>query len=84
MTAFNGIQGSPSVVLLFSGHTNVSQNNFLGLIWPTGSYVAYGMRMTVSSMFFVLFVTALGLHGDAGFVLHSGHPPHIVTHLIHK
>jgi hypothetical protein len=38
----------------FKKNTNVSKNTFLGLLWPTGSYVASGMRMTVSSMFFVL------------------------------
>ena len=74
---------SSSVVLLFLGHTTVSQNTFLGLFWPTGSYVAHGMRMTVSSMFFVLIGTLLGLHGGASLVVHSGHPPHTVTHLIH-
>jgi hypothetical protein len=38
----------------FSKNTNVSQNTFLGLFVPTGSYVAQVMRMTVSSMFYVL------------------------------
>jgi hypothetical protein len=42
-----GSSTATSVVLLFLGHTNVSQNTFLGLY--TGSYIADGMRMTVSS-----------------------------------
>jgi hypothetical protein len=62
----------------------VSQNTFLGLFWPTGSYVAHGMRMTVLSMFFVLIATPLGSHGGSCLVVHSGHPPHIVTHLMHE
>ncbi len=74
-----------SVVLIFLGHTNVSQNTFLGLFWSTGSYIAHGMRMTVSSMFFVLIATPLGLHGGLCLlVVHSGHPPYIVTHQIHE
>ncbi len=39
-----------SVVLLFLKNTNVPQNNFFGLFWPMGSYVACGMRMTVPSI----------------------------------
>jgi hypothetical protein len=62
----------------------VFQNKFLGLFSPTGSYVDHVMRMTVSSMFFGLIATPLGLHGGSGLVVHSGHPPHIVTHLIHE
>jgi hypothetical protein len=50
---------SSSVVLLFLGYMNVSQNTFLGLFWPTGSYLADGMRMTVSTMFFVELLTNL-------------------------
>jgi hypothetical protein len=45
------------IILLFLGHIKVSQNTFLGLFWPTGSYVAHGMRMTVASIFFVLIAT---------------------------
>ncbi len=50
---------------IFLGHTHVSQNTLLGLFWPMGSHVAYGMRMTVSSMFYVLIATPLGLHGGS-------------------
>ncbi len=32
----------------------MSHNTFLGLFWLTGSYLANGMRMTVSSMFLCL------------------------------
>jgi hypothetical protein len=49
-----------------------------------GSYVAHGIRMTGSSMFLVLIATPLVLHGRAGLVVHSGHHPHIVKHLIHE
>ncbi len=66
------------------GHTNVSQNTSLGLFWPTGFNVAHGMKMFVSSMFFVLIATPLDLHGGSGLVVHSGHPPHTVTHVIHE
>jgi hypothetical protein len=68
----------------FLEHTNVPQNTFLGLIWPMGLYVDHGMRMTASSMFFVLIATPLGLHGGSCIVLQSGHTPHIVIHLIHE
>ncbi len=62
----------------------MSQNTFLDLFVPMGSYIAHGMRMTISSMFYVLIATPLGLHGGSSLVVHSGHPPHIVTHLIHE
>ena len=29
-------------------------------------------------------MTLLALHGGADLVVHSGHPPHTITHLIHK
>jgi hypothetical protein len=67
----------------FLEHTNVSQNTFLGLFWPMGLYISHGMRMTVASMFYVLIATPLGSHGGSCHVVYSGHPPHIVTHLIH-
>jgi hypothetical protein len=53
----------------FLGHTNVSQHTFLGLFWPTSSNVAHGMRMTVSSMFFVLIIMGVGVvwHTSAEF-----------------
>ncbi len=64
------------------------QKNYLDnylLFWSTlGSYVAHGMRMSVSAMFFVLIATPPGPHGGSCLVVHSGHPPHIVTHLIHE
>ncbi len=66
------------------GHTNVSQNTYLGLFWPMNSYIGHGMRTTVSSMFFVLIATPLCLHGGSCLIVLSGHPPHIVTHLIHE
>jgi hypothetical protein len=62
----------------------VFQNTFVSLFWSTDSYVDHGMRMTVSSMLFVLIATPLGWHGGSGLVIHSGHPPLIVTHLIHE
>jgi hypothetical protein len=78
--------GCKSLVLysFVLGHTNMSQNTFLGLYWPTGSYVAHGMRMAISSMFFVLIATPLVLHSGSRIVVHPGHPLHIVTHLIRE
>jgi hypothetical protein len=67
----------------FVDHTNVSQNTFLGLFWPMCSYVAHGMGMSVFSRFFVLIATPLGSHGGS-CLGHLGHPPNIVTHLIHE
>jgi hypothetical protein len=32
----------------------------------------------------VFIATPLVLHGGAGLLVHSGHSPHIVTHLIHE
>ncbi len=43
----------------------MSRNTLLGLFLLTASYVALGMRMTVSSMFFVLIATPLSLHGGS-------------------
>jgi hypothetical protein len=63
----------PFYLVLYSflgGHTNVSQNTFLGLFWSTGSYIAHGMRMTVLSMSYVLIATSLGLHGGSCPVIH--------------
>jgi hypothetical protein len=78
------MESVPSIVHLFGGHTNVSQTTFLNIFWPTGSYVANGVRMTVLSMFYVLIATPLASHGGSCLVAHSGHPPHIVAHLIHE
>ena len=57
--------GCKSLVLysFVLGHTNMSQNTFLCLSLTTGSYMAHGMRMTISSMFFMLIATPLVLHG---------------------
>ena len=30
------------------------------------------------------FCLATDLHGGADLVVHSGHPPHTITHLIHE
>jgi hypothetical protein len=73
-----------SVVLLFFGTHKCVLNKFLGLFWPMDSCVDHGIRMTVSSMFFVLIATPLGSHEGSCLVIHSGHPPHIVTLLIHE
>ncbi len=73
-----------SAVLLFFGTHKCAPETFLVLFWPMGSYVARVMRMTVSSIFFVLIATPLDLHGGSCFVVHSGNPPHIVIHLIHE
>jgi hypothetical protein len=68
----------------FGGHTNVSQNTFLGLFCPMGSYIGHGMRMTVSSVFFCAYCHSSGF--TWWFIPYSppGHAPHIVTHLIHE
>ncbi len=42
----------------------MSQNTFLGLFWPTGFYIACGMRMTASSMF--LGLTKFTVNGFVG------------------
>ncbi len=72
-----------SVVLLFGGTLKCVSKHISQSFLPTGSYVAHSMRMTISSMFFVLIATPLVLHGGSCFVVHSDHPPHIVTRLIH-
>jgi hypothetical protein len=60
------------------------QDTFLGLFWPTGSYVAHGMRMAVSSMFYVLIVTPLGLNSDSCPYQGQSMFPHIVIHHIRE
>jgi hypothetical protein len=62
----------------------VSRNTFLGHFWLTGSYVAHGMRMTVSSMFFVLIVTPLGLYGGSCPYGDQSVIPHIIIHHIRE
>jgi hypothetical protein len=42
------------------------------------------MRKTFSFMFFMLIATPLGLHGGAGLAFLSGHPPHIISHLVYE
>ncbi len=74
---------SSSVVLLFLKHTNVSQNTNLGHFWPTSSYVAYGMRLTVHPCVLHLCHSP-GSHGGSCLVFHSGHPPYLGTHLIYE
>jgi hypothetical protein len=78
------LQKHTLVLYSFFGTHKCVPNTFLGLFWPTGSYVAHGMRMTVSSMISVLIATPLGLHGGSCLFAHTGHFPHIVTHLIHE
>jgi hypothetical protein len=74
----------PGVVLLFGGTHKCVPKHISWFFWPTGSCVAHGMRMTVSSMFFVLIATPLGLHGGSCLGIHSGQHPHLVTYLIHE
>jgi hypothetical protein len=48
------VEGLSSVVLLFFKKHECVPSTFLGLFRPTGSYVDCDMRVTASSMFFVL------------------------------
>ncbi len=43
----------PTLYSFFLKNTNVSQITFIGLFWPMGSYVALGVKVTFSSMFYV-------------------------------
>jgi hypothetical protein len=48
-----------------------------------GSFVDPRMRMTVHPCVFA-YANPLGLHGGSCLVVHSGHPSHMVTYLIHE
>jgi hypothetical protein len=70
------------VYSLFLGTHECVPNTFLGVFWPTGSYVPHGMRMTIPSMLFVLIAIPLGLHGHSCPYQDQSMFPHIVIHHI--
>jgi hypothetical protein len=51
---------------------------------PTYSYVDFQIKMSASCTFFVLLAGYRRQMVVQTFVVHTGHPPYSVTHLIHE
>ena len=76
------------LVFIFFSHNykNVSHMTDFNRLSPTYSSVDFHTKMSASCAFFVLLASYrlhMVVHADL-VVIHSGHPPHSVTHLIHE
>jgi hypothetical protein len=78
-----GILLSRVVLIFFRTHKCVPKHIFWSFL-ANGFLCSSWYETDCLIHVFVLIATLLGLHGGAGLVIHSGHPPHIATHLIHE